>query len=134
MVLVAVVLTGGSGGCGKSGDTGPVKDTEHLTAIRKAYLAATKRLGHRPKNLEELKPSLAAEGNPDELLVSPNDNLPYVIVFGADPRKHVIAYEQKGANGLRMAVDQNLLPRRLSPEEFETLSFPPGHKRVSAPK
>jgi hypothetical protein len=134
MALVAVALACGSGGCGKSGDTGPQKDTENLTAIRKAYLEATKRLGHRPKNLEELKPSLAAEGNPDELLVSPNDNLPYVIVFGADPRKHVIAYEQKGVNGVRMVVDQNMLPKRLSEEDFETLSFPPGHKKVSAPK
>jgi hypothetical protein len=134
MVLVAVVLTGVSGGCSKSGEGGPFKDTENLAAIRKAYLAATKRLGHHPRNLEELKPSLASEGNPDELLVSPNDNLPYVIVFGADPRKHVIAYEQKGVNGQRMAVDQNVLPRRLSPEEFETLSFPPGHKRISAPR
>jgi hypothetical protein len=134
MALVAVALACVSGGCGKSGDTAPAKDTEHLTAIRKAYLAATQRLGHRPKNLEELKPSLAAAGNPDELLVSPNDSLPYVIVFGADPNKHVIAYEQKGVNGVRMVVDQNMLPRRLNAEEFETLSFPPGHKKVSAPK
>jgi hypothetical protein len=74
-----------------------------------------------PKNLEELKPKLAVHGNVDELLVSPNDGLPYVINFGADPHKQVIAYEQKGTNGVRMLVDQSTLPKTLSDTEFQEL-------------
>jgi len=134
MLLVPAVVSGCSGGCGGSGVSGSAKDTENLAAIYKAYVAATDRLGHPPKNLEELKPSLAAEGSADQLLVSPNDGLPYIIVYGADYHKHVIAYEQKGVNGVRMAVDQTQLPRRLNAEEFDALSFPPGHKKGAGPK
>jgi hypothetical protein len=132
--VLALVLLVLSGCFWRSASGVPSKDTENLTSIRKAYLAATQRLGRPPKNLDELKPSLAAEGNADQLLVSPNDGLPYVIVFGADPRKHVMAYEQKGANGVRMAVDQTLLPKRLTNEQFDALSFPPGYKRPSVSK
>ena len=118
-----------SSGCWRGSVGTPSKDTENLTSIRKAYLAATNRLGRPPKNLDELKPSLNAEGNADELLISPNDGLPYVIVFGADPRKYVMAYEQKGVDGVRMVVDQTQLPKRIENERFDILTFPPGYKK-----
>jgi hypothetical protein len=130
LALAALTLGGCSGGSGGA----PSKDTENLTSIRKAYLAATNRLGRPPKNLDELKPSLNAEGNADELLVSPNDGLPYVIVFGADPRKHVIAYEQKGVDGVRLVVDQTRFPLRYEKDQFDMLSFPPGYKRPDVNK
>ena len=123
-----------SSGCSRGSDGAPSKDTENLTSVRKAYVAATNRLGRPPKNLEELRPSLMAEGNADELLVSPNDGLPYIIVFGADPRKHVIAYEQKGVDGVRMVVDQTLLPKRIEYERFDILTFPPGYKKPGITK
>src|ERR1700687_3512944 len=126
LVLVSVAASGCSGR-GASGESS--KDTENLTSIRKAFIAATTRLGRPPKNLDELKPSLAAEGNVEDLLISPNDGLPYVIVYGADPRKHVMAYEQKGVDGVRMVVDQTLLPKRLTADQFDSLSFPPGYKK-----
>jgi hypothetical protein len=126
--MVAAALVGGCGG----GQSGPIKETDNITAIRKAYVAATTRLGHPPKNIEELKPSL--EGNADEVLISPNDGLPYVILFGADPKKHVIAFEAKGHDGVRMVVDQGSLPRRVSQDQFEMLSFPPGYKKPAGSK
>jgi hypothetical protein len=132
-LLLVIVM---AGGCGERAPTqaGASQETEHLTAIRKAYVAATARLGRPPKDLEELKPSLAAEGNVADLLVSPNDGLPFVIVFGADHRKHVIAYEQKGVDGVRLVVDQTQLPRRVTQEQFNMLSFPPGYKRPDVGK
>jgi hypothetical protein len=130
-VLVSVAASG-CRGRGSSGEAS--KDTENLTSIRKAFIAATTRLGRPPKSLDELKPSLAAEGNAEELLISPNDGLPYVIVYGADPRKHVMAYEQKGADGVRMVVDQTLLPKRVSADQFDSLSFPPGYKKPTGNK
>jgi hypothetical protein len=125
VVVVAAAMVSGCPG----GQSGPIKETDNITAIRKAYVAATKRLGHPPKNIEELKPSL--EGDAAELLISPNDGLPYVIVFGADPKKHVIAYEAKGVDGVRMVVDQGALPRRVSQDQFDMLTFAPGHKKPS---
>jgi hypothetical protein len=119
-----------SSGCSRGSGGGSSKDTENLTSIRKAYMAATNRLGRPPKNLEELKPSLNAEGNADELLVSPNDGLLYIIVFGADPRKHVIAYEQKGVDGVRMVVGPTQFPLRYEKDQFDLLTFPPGYKRT----
>jgi hypothetical protein len=130
LALAALAL----GGCSRGSRGAPSKDTENLTSIRKAYVAATNRLGRPPKNLEELRPSLNDEGKFDELLVSPNDGLPYVIVFGADPRKHVIAYEQKGVDGVRMAVDQTQLPQRYEKDRFDMLTFPPGYKRPDVTK
>jgi hypothetical protein len=118
-----------SSGCSRGSVGTPSKDTENLTSIRKAYMAATNRLGRPPKNLDELKPSLSAEGNADELLISPNDGLPYIIVFGADPRKYVMAYEQKGVDGVRMVIDHTPLPKRIENERFDILTFPPGYKK-----
>jgi hypothetical protein len=134
VVLVFALAGLAVGGC--YGGSGPAssKDTENLTSIRKAYMAATNRLGRPPKNLEELKSSLSVEGNADELLVSPNDGLPYVIVFGADPRKYVIAYEQKGVDGVRMVVDQTQLPKRIENDRFDILTFPPGYKKPDVNK
>jgi hypothetical protein len=106
-------------------DTG----ADRIVSIRKAYVAATTRLGHPPKNLDELKPLLAAEGNVDQLLISPNDGLPFVILYGADPRKYVIAYEAKGIEGVRVVIDQGQFAKRVTAEEFDSLRFPPGYKK-----
>jgi hypothetical protein len=135
IVVLVFALAGLTvGGCYGGSGRASSKDTENLTSIRKAYMAATNRLGRPPKNLEELKSSLNVEGNADELLVSPNDGLPYVIVFGADPRKYVIAYEQKGVDGVRMVVDQTQLPKRIENDRFDILTFPPGYKKPDVNK
>jgi hypothetical protein len=126
VLLLAAVLSMGCSGGGTAGDS--VGQMESLAAIRNAYVAATNRLGHPPNNLEELKPSLAELGNVDTLLVSPNDKLPYVIVFGADPAKHVIAFEQQGTDGLRMVVYRRQPPKGLTREQLEQLEFPVGYK------
>jgi hypothetical protein len=129
LVLAAAVLSG----C-PSGGGGSSNRTEGIVSIRKAYMAATNRLGRPPRDLDELKPSLAAEGNVEELLVSPNDGLPYVIVYGADPGKHVVAFEAKGVDGVRLVVDRAQFPRRVTEEQFVSLSFPPGYKKPAGLK
>ena len=130
LIFVAGVLSG----CPKGGDTGVDTEADHIVSVRKAYLAATARLGHPPNNLEELKPSLAAQGNVDQLLISPNDGLPYVILYGTDPRKYVFAYEAKGKEGVRVVVDQGPFAKRVTTEEFDSLRFPPGYKKPGGHK
>jgi hypothetical protein len=127
-----VVLAFAVCGCPGPSGSGSSQVTDSITVIRKGYMAATTRLGHPPKNLDELKPSL--EGNVEQLLISPNDGLPYVIVFGADPNKHVMAYEAKGVDGVRLVVDRSQFPKRVTQEQFDALSFPPGHKKPGANK
>lgn len=124
LMLAAAVL----GGCSKGESTGVDTEANSIVSLRKAYVAATARLGHPPNNLEELRPQLAAEGNVEKLLISPNDGLPYVILYGADPRRYVIAYEAKGIEGVRVVIDQGQFAKRVTAEEFESLSFPPGKK------
>jgi hypothetical protein len=62
--------------------------------------------------LEELKPFLQKQGNPDTLLRSPRDGELYTILYGVEinPRKlnpeslPILAYEQKGVEGTHMVV------------------------------
>ena len=113
---------------------GSSKEFQNLIFIAQAYVDAVDgKLGRPPNDVEELKTYLEGMGNPDEVLVSPNDGLPYVIVWGVKPGRFPIAYEQKGKDGARVVVDRRLMPWRVTDEEFARLRFPPGHKPASSP-
>ena len=64
--------------------------------------------------------------------VSPNDGLPYVIVYNAKLRggeaPSVIAYERKGKDGKRQVVDLRRLPYYVTDDEFKKFKFPASHK------
>jgi hypothetical protein len=137
----AVLLAGlsGCGGCGSGPDVVKFSPAENrLTQIAMAYGDAQSELGHPPKNAEELKPFLKPHGDPDDLLVSPNDGQPYVIVWGADVSRggptdykqlwQVLAYEQKGARGHRAVTDVRGRPMNVPDAEFSSLTFVRGHK------
>jgi hypothetical protein len=85
-LLVAVL-----GGCGPKTHVVPFSQAEkNLSLVAAAYTDAFSRLGHSPKGADELKPFLKTFGNPDEVLVSPNDGQPYVVVWGVpDPTRGV---------------------------------------------
>ena len=80
------------------------------------YNAAVRELGRAPKNEQELKDFVAANGdpfikplgldNPEQLFVSERDGEPFVIMYGQRPkgtRGDLIAYEQTGVDGKRRA-------------------------------
>jgi hypothetical protein len=117
----------------------PLTESEkNLTNIVLAYRDAQPGLKHAPKNAEELKPFLKEYGDPDQMLVSPNDREPYVIVWGADtsrggPTEYqgmwaIIAYERKGTGGRRAIVDVRGRPLTVPQEDFPKLTFVGGHK------
>ena len=116
---------------------------KNLLVIARAYGQATQKLGHSPRSVEELKPFLKDYGNPDKLLVSPNDGKPYAIVAGVNMKNPrgtpvlayeqvgktpVLAYEQEGKNGQRQIVDQGMNVRMVTEEEFARLPLPRDHK------
>jgi hypothetical protein len=77
--------------------------------------------------LESRMPVLTADYNvksPDDLLVSPRDGQPLVIVCGrkmapADsPETPLAAYEQTGVDGKRLVSGVRYGPVELTPEEF----------------
>jgi hypothetical protein len=134
-LLLLVGLTG----CGSQPHVVPFSQAEkNLTHIALAYSDAHAQLGRPPKSVEDLKSSLKEFGNPDELLVSPNDGQPYVIIWGADPSRggptpyqgmwQILAYEQKGVGGSRAVTDVRGRPMRVPDEDFPKLTFVRGHK------
>ena len=80
----------------------------NLQKIRAAYNQAIEKLGRPPANEKEARRFLEAFGSPDEILKSPVDGEPYVVIWGVN-LKHVplrmpaaiIAYEKTGREGQR---------------------------------
>src|SRR5262245_46272058 len=99
------------------------EETGNLSKIGAAYDRATEKLGHPPENPEQLIPFLKEYGDPETILRSPHDQLPYVILWGRDVRKTTIppptiAYEQQGANGKRYVLTgMGIMP--MTEEEFQ---------------
>lgn len=136
------MLLAGLAGCGSSVHVVPLTKAEKaLSSILMAYKEAHTKLGRAPKNADDLKPFLKEFGNPDELLVSPNDGQPFVVVWGADPTRggpidykgmwQIIAYEQKGAGGRRAVTDIRGRPMTVPEEDFQKLTFVGRHRPAS---
>ena len=116
LLLGPSALLAGLAGCGSGVNVVPLSHAEKdLSYIAIAYREAHSRLGRPPKDAEDLKPFLKDFGDPEKLLVSPNDNQPYVVVWGADPSRGgptpyqgmwaILAYERKGTGGKRAVTD-----------------------------
>jgi len=132
------LLLAGLGGCSPSVHVLPLTKAEKgLSFVVVAYQEAHNKLGRAPKNADELKPFLKEFGNPDELLVSPNDGEPFVVVWGATPAGaptgykgmwQIIAYEQKGTGARRVICDVRARPMTVPEDDFGKLTFVGGHK------
>ena len=131
--LLLAALTG----CGSSNvHVVPLTTAENrLTKIAMAYDDASADLGHPPKNAEELKPYLKQFGDPEELLVSPNDGKPFIVIWGkklgGGPTEYksmfpILAYEQSGSN--RAVTDVRGRPMTVPEADFGQLHFVGGHK------
>jgi len=137
--LISSFLCLAVAGCGPSGGVdGPVDASrQNLQKIGVAYAQATTRLKRPPKNLSDLLPSLKEQGEPAEILRSPDDGEEYVILWGVDFRwpppgqrdpSVVLAYEKRGKAGKRHVLR---LPTRvvlMTDDELKKTEFPPGHQ------
>lgn len=133
-VLGLAIVLAGLAGCGPATNVVPLSDSEkQLTSVAMAYHDAHSRLGRGPKDAGELKPFLKEFGDPDQLLVSPVDKEPYVIVWGADPTRggpteyqgmwQILAYEAKGRGGKRAVTDIRGRPLTVPESDFGKLRF-----------
>jgi hypothetical protein len=93
-------------GCAKTAPAIDQPALDRLAVLGEAYLHATQKLDRGPKSVDELKPHIAPPHQLEELLTSPHDGKPYVMVWNIDPRQPpltemppLIAYEQVGRNG-----------------------------------
>jgi hypothetical protein len=134
LMLLAVL-----GGCNSGPYVVPLTGSEQrLVFIVMAYKDASEKLGRAPKNDEELKPHLREHGNPEELLVSPNDGQPYVVVWGGNsagggPTDYrgmwsILAYERKGKGGKRAVIDTRGRPLTVPEGDISKLKFVGGHR------
>ena len=104
-------------------------DEEAIVHVGLAYREASNALKRAPKGIEDLKPYLKKFGDPDKVLISPNDGKPYHIVWGASasrPTKaaqaqRFLAYEEAGKDGTRLAIDFKMNVYHLSNEEFQRM-------------
>jgi hypothetical protein len=105
------------------------KEEQAIVNVGLAYRDASNVLKRGPANEMELKPYLKQYGDPDQLLISPNDGQPYHIIWGLTPSRptksafeqRFLVYEKTGKDGKRYAVDIMLKVHHLNAEEFTNL-------------
>jgi hypothetical protein len=122
--LGLALLAGCSGSAKYSVSAGTEK--EPIEYVGMAYYEASTALKRGPANVEEIKPYLRKHGDPNQLLISPNDGQPYHINWGLLPKvrsienfkQRVLAYEEAGKGGKRSVLDPMLQLHHLSDAEF----------------
>jgi hypothetical protein len=79
---------------------------DRLSLLGEAYLQTTQKLNRGPRNIDELRQHVPSPHQLANLLTSPHDGQPYVIVWNIDPRQPpltetppLLAYEKDGKDG-----------------------------------
>ena len=122
LLLVATLAAG----CSR----GPAQSTsveQNLRHIGMAYDQTSKKDGRLPRNTEDLKPALQRFGDPEAILVSPNDGQPFVIhwgisIFRPGPTRGVfpiLAHEAIGVDGKKYVLDNMLGVRQMTEAELD---------------
>jgi hypothetical protein len=128
--LAALLVIGCSSSAPNRGELS--KEEQAIVNVAQAYRDASNALQRGPANEKELKPYLKQYGDPDQLLVSPNDGQPYQFVWGLTPSRptksafgqRLLVYEKTGKDGKRYAVDFMLKAHHLNAEEFAKMQKP----------
>jgi hypothetical protein len=121
-------------GCARDTSRPYAAAEDRLLKIGKAYLKVCYD-GHTPKGFEDIKPYLDGDET-EELLRSPGDKEPFVIMWGIDYHTlppgqgdpfTVAAFEKKGVNGKRYVLRFPLRVESMTDEQLRKAVFPPGH-------
>jgi hypothetical protein len=130
-----VFLLGAAAGCPRK-DAPPSMEPAQgqLYKIGQAFVRASARLGRAPAHFADLEPDLP--GASEDILRSPGDGEPFVILWGIDYNKlppapkdpfTVGGYEKHGVSGSRWVLRFPLSVVRLSDADLKKAVFPPGH-------
>src|SRR5262249_36157886 len=135
-LLIPLAMLAGLAGCRSSSPTlyvVPVTPSEDRPKyIAMAYMDALQGPKGPPHHVNDLKPYLERHGNVDELLVSPSDGQPFVIIWGKQlsggPTDYkglfpILAYEKKGSGGQRAVTDIRGVCMTVPEEDFPKLKF-----------
>jgi hypothetical protein len=142
--LACLLIGFGLSGCGSKNVGKPLPPvTEQLRAIGLAYAKATTELERPPTKKEDLYPYFPKDDdpektkNPADYFISLSDGEEFVIDWGFDIRTvrisdhpktmPVIAYEKKGVDGKRFALQVRYVVH-VTDEDLAELPFPRGFK------
>jgi hypothetical protein len=129
-------------GCSRSKGIGEVhppdqmnSDEEAILHVGLAYREAATALKKAPSGVKDLKPYLKQYGDPDKVLVSPNDGQPYEIAWGMMPMRParnaqmnpILISEKTGKDGKRYVLDFRFKIRHVTEEELDSLRGPGGN-------
>jgi hypothetical protein len=135
LALVGLALVGCSDKLRPQEDPGSVR----MRRILQAYQLAADTRGRPPRNAQELGrffKELGETGDPEQLLRSPRDGQPYVILFGPDfdfeARGTILAYEKTGTEGGRYVLTLAREVKLMKDEEFAQATFAKDHKPTPA--
>ncbi|WP_425615533.1 hypothetical protein NA78x_005455 [Anatilimnocola sp. NA78] len=138
--VICIALALGAG-CARSLPPVPEATTGRLYALGDAYLKAAQSLDRGPKHMAELKKFFPQDQPADELLKSPHDGKPFVVVWNIDPRRPpaselppLIAYEQEGVDGQFDALTTMGVMRIDRAELDKYLAITPGIRKQSSSK
>jgi hypothetical protein len=102
------------------------KQEQAILNVAQAYREAASALQRGPASEQEIKPYLKQYGDPEKLLVSPDDGQHYQFTWGVTPGHLTkssmghpyFVYEKTGKDGQRYAVDVMMKVHHLSESEF----------------
>ena len=121
LLFVAALMAGCSRGPTQAGSV-----EQNLRNVGLAYDQTAKKAGRPPRSAEDLKPALQRFGDPEALLVSPNDGQPFVIrwgvqVFRPGPKGvfPILAHEAAGVGGKKYVLDNMLGVRQMTVAELD---------------
>jgi hypothetical protein len=142
LALVLGLLLASAAGCGSPNVVNVQEDksAQNLQLISSAYSMAANKLKRPPQGAQDITEILKNElGKPDpeNILRSPDDNEPYVIVWGVNFGEVakarggnvdvILAYEAKGKGGKRHVLVPPGQVSLMTDEQFRAAAFPPGH-------
>jgi hypothetical protein len=105
----------------------------HLRQILMAYTSGDT----RPRDMEDLRSAINdmhiidLAGPPDEVLISPRDKQPIIVILSADasdPLDAILAYEQQGADGKRYVATMGGDVKEMNDADFSQAKFAGKHK------
>jgi hypothetical protein len=142
MLLGVLFAAAAASGCSSEPISPEDEATADLREIARAYEVAIAASNRPPRDVDQIKKVLAdlhtdglVTNDPTDVLTSPRDGQPYVIILGADlgaeVSTEVLAYENSGAEGKRYVLLMSRDVRAMSDEEFAQAAFAGGHKPLA---
>lgn len=134
ILLLVSFFIAGCAGCREKNENAIKQETSRVRLLTALHALATSKLGHRPRDMQEFKQTIAKLSvtteklrvdSIDELFVSERDGQPLVVTYGSTPlASDVVVYEQIGLNGKRQVGHKIGMVEEVDEAQFKDLIAP----------